>query len=138
MVAVPVAPSRLVTVPETLPVDRVKFWSGSTSLSSTLAMRSFTDSSPAAMVTGPLTVVQVAPLSVDICSVAASAVSTPRMAEPLLSTGVKLMSVVAVLSMLTVNSAAAPSTTLGLDTLRVGRSSSSAVLSGVPLVLPAR
>ncbi len=62
MVAIPVAPFRLVTVPDTGPVDRLKVWSDSTSLSSAVAMRSITDSSPAAMVTGPLNTSQVLPL----------------------------------------------------------------------------
>ena len=91
------------------------------------------------MTTGPLTVLQFAPLSVETSIPLAAAVSVPTVAVPLLRTGVKLIGLVAVLSRLTVNTAAPPSAVgVGPVTLIVGRSSSVPTLSATPVVLVAR
>ena len=105
---------------------RLKVSVGSAVLSSLVARRRSTELCPAAMVTGPVTLLQCSPPSLDTSSVAAAAVSLPRLALPLASCGVKLMSSLDSLSRLTVNCALPPSISEGLETLRVGRSSSRA------------
>ena len=131
MLAVPVAAPVLVTVPVMPPVERVKVSVDSARASSVVAMRSCTELWPAAMVTAPVTVLQVLPPSVETSKVLAAGVSVPTVAVPLLKAGVKLTAVVEVLSRLTVKTASAPSVSVGLLTLRVGVS-----LSVPPVPVP--
>jgi hypothetical protein len=91
MEAVPVAPDELVTVPVMAPVERVKDSVDSLSESSVVEMRSCREVCPAAMVTGPETVLQEVPPSVETSSVVAAAVSVPMVAVPLVRDGVKEM-----------------------------------------------
>ena len=120
MVAVPVTPLPLVTVPVIAPVDSVKVSEDSARLSSVVASRNWTELWPAAMVTAPETVLQLAPPLVETCSRLAAAVSVPSVAVPLLSVGVKLTAEVEVLFRETVKTALAPSFTVTSPMLMVG------------------
>ena len=72
------------------------------------------------MLTAPVTVLQVLPASLDTSKVFAAAVSIPSVAVPAITLGVKLTALVETLLRLTVNTAAAPSATVGLLTDSVG------------------
>ena len=88
--------------------------------SSVVARRNCTLVAPAAIVTLPTTVLQVPPPSVETSSVLLAAVSVPRVAVPLATTGVNTTAVVLGLESDTVNTACAPSASVGLETLIAG------------------